>query len=157
MQDKYDVDVFFHHKICKHHMASRLMHHVIDVAHCVLYWFYFWALPFYNPFYFFVRYILIHNSIFARDFYPRHRLRRSPSPRDQGRLGRNPSEGETTPPAGAGPPLRGRGTRYPTVVGVRHPRVQFFPRVLLRGRFHGHGGHTRRCQLESVDQQSSFR
>ena len=51
MQDKRDVDVSFRHMFCIHRMALQTMRHVNDVVHCVLYLFYFLALPFFNPFY----------------------------------------------------------------------------------------------------------
>ena len=51
MQDKRDVDVSFRHMFCIHRMALQTMRHVNDVVHCVLYLFYFLALPFFYPFY----------------------------------------------------------------------------------------------------------
>jgi hypothetical protein len=50
MQDIHDVGVSFHHMFCIHHMALQTMRHVNDVVHCVLYLFYFLALPFFYPF-----------------------------------------------------------------------------------------------------------
>lgn len=50
MQDKRDVDVSFRHMFCIHRMALQTMHRVNGVVRCVLYLFYFLALPFYNPF-----------------------------------------------------------------------------------------------------------
>lgn len=50
-QGKCDVDVSFHHILCRHHMALQTMRHVNDVVPSVLYLFYFLALPFSYPFY----------------------------------------------------------------------------------------------------------
>ena len=46
--------------------------------------------------------------------------------------------------------------RYPTIVAVRHLRVQFFQPFLLLWQLHEHDGRMHRFQLESNDQQSSF-
>ena len=52
MQDIHDVDVSFHRMFCIHHMALQTMRRVNGVVHCVLYLFYFLALPFLYPFLF---------------------------------------------------------------------------------------------------------
>ncbi len=52
MPGRHDVDVFFRHMSCIHRMALPTMRHDCDVARCVLYWFYFLALPFFYPFLF---------------------------------------------------------------------------------------------------------
>ncbi len=56
MPGKCDVGVSFRHMFCIRHMASQIMHHVNDVVRCVLYLFYFLALPFFYPF---IRQLLI--------------------------------------------------------------------------------------------------
>lgn len=50
MQDKRDVDAFFRHMFYIHRMALQTMRHVNGVVRCVLYLFYFLALPFSYPF-----------------------------------------------------------------------------------------------------------
>ena len=52
MPHKRDVDVFSHHRPCIHCLALQTMHHVSDAGRCVIYLFYFLALPFYYPFIF---------------------------------------------------------------------------------------------------------
>ena len=52
MPHKRDVGVSFHRKPCIRRMALQTMHHVIGAGRCVIYLFYFLALPFYYPFIF---------------------------------------------------------------------------------------------------------
>ena len=134
MQGKCDVDAFFRHKPCIHHMALQTMHHVNDAVWNVLYLFYFLALPFYNPFIYrmvillkycrFASKTLIYSQIQVFDLNLGCVFTRF---------------------------------RYPTTAVEHCLRVPVFQPFLLLWRFHEHDEHMHRSQLESNDQQSSFR
>ena len=58
MPHKRDVGVSFHRKPCIRRMALQIMHHETGAGRCVIYLFYFLALPFYYPFYFPIAYFI---------------------------------------------------------------------------------------------------
>ena len=61
MQDKHDVGVSFRRMFCIHRMALQTMRHENDVVRCVLYLFYFLALPF-SILFIFITVLLYSNS-----------------------------------------------------------------------------------------------
>ncbi len=135
MQDKHDVGVSFRHKPCTHHMALQTMHHENGVVHCVLYLFYFLALPFHILF--------IYSSIF---YYNLCILQ-----------GKVYQQCLCYPGALWSKPPSTNFIIYPTTVVVRHLHVPIFPPFLLFWRFHGHDERMHLFQLESNDQQSNSR
>ena len=128
MQDIHDVDVSFRHRFCIHRMALQIMHRVNGAARCVLYLFYFLALPF------FILFIFI--TVLFYSF----------SGRLQGKLyiiwGFAPDDAVFI---------------YPAIVAGHCLRVPVFLPFLLLWQFRGHDVRMHQFQLESNDQQSSFR
>ena len=135
MPDIRGVDVFFHRKPCTLCMASQPVHHVNDAGRCVLYLFYFLALPFDNPFYLRLA-ILLKYYVFARKSFLR-KIARRPVSRHLGNLCTL--------------------VRYPTVAVVRYLHGPNVRHVLRLWRFRAHDEHTHPYQSVSDDPQSGFR
>ena len=130
MPHKRDVGVSFHRKPCIRRMALQTMHHETGAGRCVIYLFYFLALPFYYPFIFSECLFYSNNPILQAKVY--------------------------TPP-GLYPWGCIRYFRYPTVAAGYCLHAPTFLPFLLLWQFRVRDGRMHLFQLESNDQQLSFR